>query len=141
MSGLRSATLADIPRLREIRAAVRENVLSTPGRVTVADYEAHIIGHGRTWVAEHDGRIVGFASADGATASIWALFVDPDHAGHGHGRRLLDAAVAWLWAAGAAAIVLTTGPGTRAEAVYRAAGWTVTGTTASGELAFELRRP
>ena len=134
------ATSTDISRLQEIRAAVRENVLSNPALVTLADYEAHIHGRGRTWVAEHDGHIVGFTSADRETASIWALFVDPAHAGRGHGRRLLDRAVAWLWDCGAPRIVLSTDPGTRAESVYRAAGWTVTGTTASGELKFELRR-
>jgi GNAT superfamily N-acetyltransferase len=118
MSGIRMATSTDISRLQEIRAAVRENVLSNPALVSLADYEAHIHGRGRTWVAEHDGHIVGFTSADRETASIWALFVDPAHAGRGHGRRLLDRAVDGLGAA----------------------GWTVTGTTASGELKFELRR-
>jgi GNAT superfamily N-acetyltransferase len=140
MSVVRMANSSDIPRLQEIRAIVRENVLRNPGLVTLADYEAHIAGRGRTWVAEDDGRIVGFASADRETASIWALFVDPGHAGRGHGRRLLDRAVAWLWDCGAQRIVLSTEPGSRAEAVYRAAGWIVTGTTTSGELKFELRR-
>ncbi len=140
MSEIRGATLTDIPRLREIRAAVRENVLRTPGLVTLADYEAHIVGRGRTWVAELDGHIVGFAAADGETASIWALFVDPEYAGRGLGRLLLAPAVAWLFDRGAQRIALSTEPGTRAEAFYRAAGWSVTGTTASGELSFELRR-
>ncbi len=139
-SSHRLATLADIPRLQEIRAAVRENVLRTPGRVTVADYEAHIEGRGRTWVAEHDGRIVGFASADGDTATIWALFVDPAHEGHGHGRRLLALAVAWLWASGAETISLSTEPGTRAEHFYKTAGWTVGEPTPHGEQTFSLRR-
>lgn len=140
MSAIRMATLSDIPRLQEIRAAVRENVLNNPALVTLADYHAHIDGRGRTWVAEHDGEIVGFSSADRETASIWALFVDPAHAGRGHGRRLLDQAVAWLWACDAPRIVLSTEPGSRAESVYRAAGWLVTGTSPSGELKFELRR-
>nr|WP_293174450.1 GNAT family N-acetyltransferase [Nannocystis sp.] len=137
---IREATLRDIPRLQVIRAAVRENVLSNPGLVTLADYEAHIVGHGRTWVAEVEGEIVGFSSADGERATIWALFVDPVHEARGHGRRLLAPAVAWLWARGAAQVGLSTGPGTRAEGFYRAAGWTNTG-MAGPELVFVLPRP
>jgi hypothetical protein len=39
---LRKAILSDIPRLIEIRAAVHENRLSDPSRVTLADYVWHI---------------------------------------------------------------------------------------------------
>lgn len=137
---IREATLHDIPRLKEIRAAVRENVLSNPGLVTLADYEAHIVGHGRTWVAEVDGEIVGFSSADGERATIWALFVEPRHESRGYGRRLLAPAVGWLWSRGATQVGLSTGPGTRAERFYRAAGWTSTGTVGR-ELVFVLPRP
>lgn len=138
MSEIRLATHADIPRLQEIRAAVRENMLSNPGLVTRADYEAHIDGRGRTWVAEVDGRIVGFCSADARTASIWALFVDPTDERRGHGRRLLAPAVAWLRSVGAEKIVLGTAPGTRAERFYRAGGWITDGDVTRGELAFTL---
>lgn len=141
MSEIRPATLTDIPRLQEIRAAVRENVLNNPGLVTLADYQAHIEGRGRTWVAEEDGRVVGFCSADAQTASIWALFVDPGHEGHGHGRRLLAPAIAWLRSGGADKIVLGTAPNTRAERFYRAGGWRTDGTVARGELAFTLHGP
>lgn len=137
---IREATLRDIPRLQVIRGAVRENVLSNPALVTLADYEAHIVGRGRTWVAEVDGEIVGFSAADGEQATIWALFVDPAHEAHGHGRRLLARAVEWTWSRGATHISLTTSPGTRAERFYRAAGWTITGTVGR-ELAFRLTRP
>lgn len=137
---IREATLHDIPRLQVIRGAVRENVLSNPALVTLADYTAHIVGHGRTWVAEVDGEIVGFSAADGEHATIWALFVDPAHEARGHGRPLLDRAVEWLWSRGAALVSLTTSPGTRAERFYRAAGWTSTGTVGR-EIAFQLARP
>jgi len=137
---LREATPRDIPRLQEIRGAVRENVLSNPALVTLGDYEAHILGHGRTWVAEVDGEIVGFSSADGERATIWALFIDPAHEARGLGRQLLARAVEWLWSRGAAEIALTTAPGTRAERFYRAAGWTVTGMVGR-EYRFVLARP
>lgn len=137
---IREATLQDIPRLQEIRAAVRENVLSNPALVTLADYEAHIVGHGRTWVAEEGGQIVGFSSADGERSTIWALFLDPAHEGRGHGRRLLDRAVEWLWSRGAPQIKLTTEMRTRADRFYRAAGWTITGEVGR-EYVFVLTRP
>lgn len=138
---LRLATSLDIPRMSQIRLAVRENQLSNPGRITVADYEDYIAGRGRSWVLEHAGEIVGFSAADGESAMIWALFVDPSHAGRGHGRLLLAPAVAWLWDRGAASIRLTTAPGTRAERFYRAGGWQHTGTSPHGELEFTLPRP
>ena len=65
MPTVRLATRDDIPRLQVIRAEVRENVLRNPGRVTTRDYEEHIDGRGRTWVAEIAGTLVGFVSADG----------------------------------------------------------------------------
>jgi GNAT superfamily N-acetyltransferase len=134
---IRPATRADIPQLQIIRAAVRENVLRNPGRVTTADYEAHIDGRGRTWVAELDGAIVGFVAADGQQRWLWALFVDPAHEGRGVARALLPAALAWLRDLGAASVGLTTEPGTRAEKFYRAAGFVARGLE-HGELRFEL---
>lgn len=140
MSQVRLATLADIPRLSEIRLAVRENQLSNPGRITLADYEDYVAGRGRSWVAEDDGVIVGFAAADGENQTIWALFVDPAHERRGHGRRLLAAALQWLWSRGAVVVGLSTGPRTRAESFYRAGGWRVTSVSPHGELQLELRR-
>ena len=140
MSQIRLATLADIPRLSQIRLAVRENQLSNPGRITVADYEDYVAGRGRSWVAEDDGVIVGFAAADGENQTIWALFVDPAHERRGHGRRLLTAALQWLWSRGAVVVGLSTGPRTRAESFYRAGGWRVTSVSPHGELQLELRR-
>jgi len=141
MSQIRLATLQDIPRMSEIRLAVRENRLSDPGRVTVADYEDFVHGRGRSWVLEQDGQIVGFSAADGETATIWALFVDPAHEARGHGRRLLQPALEWLWSRGAASVGLSTAPGTRADRFYRAGGWQVTGTSPHGEVEFALGRP
>ncbi len=138
---LRLATLQDIPRMSEIRLAVRENQLSNPGRITRADYEDFVTGRGRSWVLEQDGQIVGFSAADGENATIWALFVDPAHEGRGHGRKLLAAAVDWLWSRGATSIGLDTAPQTRADRLYRAGGWLVVGTSPHGELKFTLARP
>src|SRR5690606_27101769 len=116
----------------------RENVLNNPALVTTADYVDHIEGRGRSWVCEEDGAIVGFSSADGRTATIWALFVDPAHERRGVGRLLLEPAVRWLEGEGAQAITLATAPGTRAEGFYQAAGFTIEGRSPHGELVFVL---
>jgi GNAT superfamily N-acetyltransferase len=134
---IRPATIDDFPRLMVIRGAVRENLLSDPGRVTLHDYEDHLGPAGQTWVHDEGGEILGFAAATLATATIWALFVHPDHEGRGIGRRLLDCAVDWLGSQGATEVGLTTGAGTRAEGFYRAAGWREA-SAANGEISFIL---
>ncbi|TAN55899.1 MAG: GNAT family N-acetyltransferase, partial [Betaproteobacteria bacterium] len=65
-------------------------------------------------------------------------FVDPAHEGRGHGRRLHDAMVAWLWSSGLRRLWLTTEAGTRAQHFYEAAGWKIRSRLPSGELIFEL---
>ncbi len=135
---IRLATTSDIPRLRTIRGAVRENVLRNPGRVTQQDYEDHLGPAGLTWAHEQAGVILGFSAATLATASIWALFVHPDHEGRGIGRGLLECAVAWLRAQGATQVSLSTTAGTRAEGVYRAAGWRAERRDADGDVLFIL---
>jgi GNAT superfamily N-acetyltransferase len=135
---IRPAVPSDIAVLQDIRAAVRENMLSHPGRVTRQDYEDHLGRLGQTWVHVEDSKILGFSAATIASASIWALFVDPMHEGRGIGRGLLDSAVAWLRAQGAERITLTTSPGTRAERVYRVAGWVADPGETRGDVAFTL---
>lgn len=134
---IRPATIDDFPRLVVIRGAVRENLLSDPGRVTLRDYQEHLGPAGQTWVHEEAGDILGFSAATLATATIWALFVHPDHEGRGIGRRLLNCAVDWLWSQGATQVGLATGAGTRAEGFYRAAGWREA-SAANGEIRFIL---
>jgi len=87
-------------------------------------------------VAEHGGSIVGMASlgpcrdedADPTTGEVRAIYVAPDHWGHGHGRDLMEASTAWLAGAGfadAALWVLDTND--RARRFYEAAGWAADG--------------
>ena len=124
-----------------LRCAVRENRLSRPDRITPADYRAMLERDGRGWVAEVDGRIVGFAVADLCRFNVWALFVDPDHERRGTGRALHDALMSWFFEQpGVERVWLTTAPGTRAESFYRRAGWRACGLDASGEMRFELER-
>ena len=126
--------------MHRIRMAVRENRLRT-SVVTEEHYVPAIETLGRGWVAEVEGRIVGFAIGNGETGNIWALFVDPEHEGRGHGRALHDVMVEWLFSRGLRHLWLGTDPGTRAERFYRAAGWRHTGNAANGEALYELANP
>jgi ribosomal protein S18 acetylase RimI-like enzyme len=135
---VRQATRADVPAMHRVRLLVRENRL-TSGRITEADYAPAIETTGRGWVAEQDGRIVGFAVGDARDGNIWALFVEPGCERRGHGRRLHDAMVAWLFARGLERLWLGTEPGTRAERFYRAAGWRFVRRLENGEALYELR--
>lgn len=121
---LRRACSADIPAMSAIRLSVHENVLSDPARVTLQMYEDFLDSDGRGWVAEVDGKIGGFCYADRNNASIWALFIDPQHEGQGLGKALLALAVEWLFELGHERIRLGTTPGTRADRFYQARGWT-----------------
>lgn len=132
---IRKAAPEDQPRIHAIRMGVRENVLSDPSRVTdaeVAWYREQAI----FLVSEADGEIAGFTCANPQTGLVWALFVDPAHEGHGHGRTLLDAALTMLTAAGIAQAHLTTGADTRAERFYRRHGWRETGRSLDGNIVF-----
>jgi GNAT superfamily N-acetyltransferase len=134
---LRRATAEDVPRIREIRDSVGENRLSDPSRVTAGDI-AWFLDNGPIWVwQEPDGVVAGFSAGDPRDGWVWALFVAPGHEGKGIGRTLLQAACDRLRESGHAVATLSTDPGTRAERHYRAAGWTVTGHNAKGELVFQ----
>ena len=135
---LREALREDIPAMHRVRLAVVENRLRTRV-VTEEDYLGYLEAHGKGWVAEDGGQVVGFAVGDARDGNIWALFVDPRHEGQGHGRRLHDAMVAWLWGRGLSTLWLTTEPGTRAQRFYETAGWKHAG-AAGAALRFELHR-
>ena len=135
---LRLATLADIDAMHQLRLSVQENMLADPQRVVPEHYVPMLEKHGRGWVYELEGKIVGFAVADQRRRNIWALFVDPAFEGRGIGRALHDAMVRWLFERGSDPLWLTTEPNTRAEQFYSTAGWRRAGIEANGELRFEL---
>lgn len=134
---LRPATLADTAELTRIRLAVRENILSDPAYLTPERYQAMLEVDGRGWLAEIEGRAVGFAVADHSRRNIWALFVDPAFERRGIGRALHDTMLAWLFAQSEDTVWLSTDPGTRAERFYRRMGWRDMGATPYGEIRFE----
>jgi GNAT superfamily N-acetyltransferase len=120
--------------MQKLRLSVRENRLRDLSRVTATDYERYVAEPGTSWVAELDGRIVGFGMADGGSRSIWALFVDPDYEGRGAGQALLQRLTEWLFLRNAEPVSLSTAPGTRAEKFYLAQGWKRVGVLANGEI-------
>jgi GNAT superfamily N-acetyltransferase len=132
---IRKAIREDIPRLFEIRAAVRENRLRNPNAVTIAQCE-WFIEHSAFWVWLEDGRIQGFSAGDPRDGTIFALFVDPAYERRGIGRALLPHACATLKAAGYDAATLTTRPSTRAERFYRQDGWVEIGRKDDGQIMF-----
>lgn len=133
---LRPATRADVAGIQRVRHAVKENRLVS--RV-IADAEVvdAIERTGRGWVVEVEGEVVAFAIGNAVDGSVWALFVDPLHEGRGHGRRLHDIMVEWLYSRGFARLWLSTDPGTRAQRFYARAGWLSRGLQDNGELRFE----
>ena len=138
----REARQADIPALREIRAAVQENRLSDPERITAEMIADYLTTLGRGWVCEQGGTVLGFSFAARRSQSIWALFVRPGYEGRGIGKQLLELASGWLFANGCARVVLGTAPDTRADRFYRARGWTRGELLANGEVLYSLdRRP
>lgn len=136
-ASLRLAEPADIPRLIEIRAGVSENRLSDPASIAAADY-APYVESGLCWVWESGGEAAGFAALDSRAGSVWALFVAPAAQGRGGGRALLERLVAEARRLGLAELRLTTEAGSRAEHVYRAAGWLDDGGDGKGDLLLRL---
>ncbi|ALD20519.1 GCN5 family acetyltransferase [Hymenobacter sp. DG25A] len=135
----REAQVDDIPQIMTVRLAVRENRLSDPSRVTAQDCEDYLKRRGKGWVCEVAGQVVGFAIADLQDHNIWALFIDPEFAAQGIGKRLHDMMLDWYFRQTAEPVWLSTGPSTRAEEFYRCQGWQETGRTQSGEVRFEMR--
>ena len=131
---IRFATIADFNQMHQVRMAVHENPLSDPARVNYKDYVCMLEEHGRGWVCEQEGKVIGFAIADLKTGSIWALFVLPDYEGCGIGKILHNTMLNWCYEnTSIKELWLNTDPNTRAEAFYLKAGWQPAGTEANGE--------
>jgi GNAT superfamily N-acetyltransferase len=132
---IRTAVLADQPRVDAIRLGVTENRLTDPSKVSTAEVDWYR-DKALFLVSEEGGDVVAFACANHQTGLVWALFVDPAHEGRGHGAALLDALLERLAGAGHRQAWLTTGAGTRAERFYRHRGWRDMGRQFDGQIAF-----
>lgn len=135
---IRTASLADVPAMHEVRMAVRENRLSGRNLITEASY-VRFIDTGSAWVAVNSSqKILGFGAIDQATESVWALFVDVDQEGVGIGRSLHDIMMIWAREHGIRELWLVTAPGTRAEQFYLSAGWKKNGASGTLETRFVI---
>lgn len=137
---VRTATAADVKAMHAIRNGVRENRLSGPHQITEAAYLRYVEA-ASAWVAESDDGIVGFAAVDGKSATVWALFVDPQVEGAGIGRILHEHLLDWSRKQGIGQLTLTTGGDTRAASFYRRAGWIGAGLVTNDEIRFVMTLP
>ncbi|NNE98312.1 MAG: GNAT family N-acetyltransferase [Pyrinomonadaceae bacterium] len=142
---IRAANADDVPAILEIRLSVRENMVTKERLEELGVSEeslAEMIESSHfVFCAEEEDRVVGFSMADKDKATIFALFVDPDHEGKGVGAKLLDTSVGELWSAGHARATLTTEPDTRAFEFYKRQGWKLIGPAPNGEVRLELLKP
>ena len=87
-----------------------------------------------TFVAEVDGRIVGFVAVgasrdEGADGELFSIYVHPEHWGTGVGRALIEAGETRLRELGhAEALLWVLDDNPRARRFYEAAGWSADGT-------------
>jgi GNAT superfamily N-acetyltransferase len=140
---VREATVEDIGEMFDIRVSVRENPATRQQLHDLGIDEqavaAAITAAGRGWIAEEEGRAVGFTIANRLEGSIFALYVRPEFEGRGHGCRLLEAAVQWLFSRRLGRLTLATAPNTRAHRFYLKRGWIETGKIEpNGDIELEL---
>ena len=119
----REAILSDLEAIMDVRFSVKENVLSNPDLVTIADCEDFIFRRGKGWVCVINGKVVGFSIVDLVENNIWALFVRPEFAQQGIGKQLHNLMLDWYFTQTQKTVWLGTDPGTRAETFYRKSGW------------------
>ena len=125
---IRLGTPADLPaaacvyrRASLSNAGDRDNLLAHPGYLIL---EPDGLAEGRTYVADEDGSVVGFATwADiGGTIELEDLFVDPDWRRRGIAAALVSCIVDVLRARGVPCLEVTANP--HAQGFYSAAGFT-----------------
>jgi GNAT superfamily N-acetyltransferase len=134
---LRRATEADLPRLFEIWTAVDEHRLLVGWQQFMVTAR-RLMASGPVWVWANEYGVQGFGAYNVETGEIEALYVEPRAQGRGIGRALLHKCCDGLIRRGHRHAWLVTSPGTRAERIYRDAGWAEAGTEPSG--AVRLRR-
>jgi len=134
----REAQVTDIAQMQIVRNSVKENMLSNPALIRDNDYEDFLLSRGKGWVCEVDKYVVGFSIVDLKENNIWALFVQPDYALKGIGKKLYDRMMDWYFDQTKEGVWLSTAPGTRAEKFYQFRGWKDVGKHGEKEIKFEL---
>ena len=129
---IRAGTLADLPAAGDVfrraslsNASDRDNLLAHPEHLVLGPEG---LAEGRTYVAEEDGSVAGFATwaRAGAAIELEDLFVDPGRRRRGIAAALVSRIVEVLRAQGVRRLEVTANP--HAREFYRAAGFTGCGT-------------
>jgi L-amino acid N-acyltransferase YncA len=146
MSLIRPSTDADLPA---ITALYGHHVLhgtgtfetTPPTEADMAGRRADVLGKGLPWlVAEQDGRVLGYAYCQWFKprpayrySAEDSIYLHPDAAGRGLGKRLLAELVAQAEAAGVRKLIAVIGDSANAGSigVHRALGFTPVGTIAN----------
>jgi GNAT superfamily N-acetyltransferase len=114
---------ADRPFLRTLYLASRKDTWTwmDTGDFQLEDFDRAIIGE-TVIVAEHQGKLLGFASIFTQENFLHNLFVDPAHKGTGVGSALLHASEAMFTGTGSLKCLIKS---KNSVAFYRAKGWEV----------------
>lgn len=142
---IRIAQQDDIDTLFEIRTSVVENHQSREEIAALGITPESVAKMLETdccaWVAEIDGRPIGFSIANATEKTIFGLFVLPAFEERGAGRALMQAAENWLWSQGIEEIWLITGndPNLRAYGFYVHLGWIPVGVESEGNFSGEMK--
>lgn len=144
MAVIRPGTSADLPA---VSGVYRRASLSNAGdRDSLLAYPEYLVlgpeglAEGRTYVAEEDGTVVGFATwarADG-TIELADLFVDPGWRRRGIATTLVSRIADVLRSRGVRSLEVTANP--HAQGFYSAAGFTDCGVAGSGSGAAPRKR-
>lgn len=95
-------------------------------------------GGSRVWVAEAEGRVIGFVSAgpcrdedaEPETGEVYAIYIEPSRVNTGLGRRLFETATRWLRTSGfQRATLWVLASNSRSRRFYEKAGWVPDGST------------
>jgi len=115
---VRPTVAADCHALPEVELSAAESFRAAPGLEWIADegefkpVDVHRrrVDEGTSWVAELDGKPVGFLCAEVCDRElhVWELAVHQDHQGRGLGKRLIAAGVDAARSRGLDAVTLST---------------------------------
>ncbi len=143
---IRLAQSDDIETLFEIRTSVQENYQSREEIAQLGITPETVAEMLQTdccaWVAEVEGRSIGFSIANATEETIFGMFILPAFEGLGAGRLLMQQAEAWLWEKGSEEIWLLTGndPKLRAYGFYVYLGWIPLAVQSDGDMKFVKRK-
>jgi len=119
----------DVPALFPVRIVTKENRMSIDELasigITIESMRAAIRGTHKGWLAEENGRVVGFAMGDSEASELTVIALLPEYEGKGIGKKLLNNVEQWVHSKGCRSIWLTTDTDTslRAYGFYIKHGW------------------